>query len=78
MRSVFERFQRQPNIMEDVQRLKNNPSQIGEMLLNTGRINREQYEQIKQMNNPKDICIYLMGQNEQFKQAVQMMRTLQS
>lgn len=80
MSSVFDRFrQRNPlSMMQDVKRLQNNPSEIGQMLFNTGKITREQFEQIKGMNNPKDICMYLMGQNEQFRNAVQMMRTLQS
>lgn len=80
MSSVFDRFRgNNPiNMMQDVKRLQQNPAEIGQMLLNTGKINRQQYEQIKGMNNPKDICVYLMGQNEQFRQAVQMMRTLQS
>lgn len=80
MSSVFDRFRgNNPlSMMQDVKRLQNNPAEIGQMLLNTGKINREQYEHIKGMNNPKDICVYLMGQNENFRNAVQMMRTLQS
>ena len=65
-------------MMQDIKRLQENPAEIGQMLLNTGRINQEQYNQIKGMNNPKDICVYLMGQNENFRNAVQMMKTLQS
>lgn len=80
MSSVFDRFrQRNPmNMMQDVKRLQSNPAEIGDMLLNTGKITKEQYQQIKCMNNPKDICMYLMGQNEAFRNAIQMMKTLQS
>lgn len=80
MSSVFDRFRgNNPlSMMQDIKRLQENPAEIGQMLLNTGRINQEQYNQIKGMNNPKDICVYLMGQNENFRNAVQMMRTLQS
>lgn len=80
MSSVFDRF-RQDNplsMMQEVKRLQQNPAEISQMLLKTGKINQEQYQQIKGMNNPKDICMYLMGQNENFRNAVQMMRTLQS
>lgn len=80
MSSVFDRFRgNNPlSMMQDIKRLQENPAEIGQMLLNTGRINQEQYNQIKGMNNPKDICVYLMGQNENFRNAVQMMKTLQS
>lgn len=77
MSSVFDKF-RQPNIMQEAMRLKDNPSEVADMMMRNGRITQEQYNQIKQMNNPKDICIYLMGQNEAFRNAVQAMRTLQS
>lgn len=77
---MFDRFRgNNPlSMMQDIKRLQENPAEIGQMLLNTGRINQEQYNQIKGMNNPKDICVYLMGQNENFRNAVQMMKTLQS
>lgn len=71
--SVYDRFRQQPNMMDDVQRLKENPSEIGEMLRNSGKINDEQYQQIKGMQNPKDICMYLMGQNPRFNQAMNML-----
>ena len=80
MSSVFDRF-RQNNpmsMLQDVKRLQNNPAEIGDMLLSNGKITQEQYQQIKKMNNPKDICIYLMGQNEAFRHAIQTMKTLQS
>ena len=62
MSSVFDRF-RQNNpmsMLQDVKRLQNNPAEIGDMLLSNGKITQEQYQQIKKMNNPKDICIYLI------------------
>lgn len=74
--NVFDRFRNQSNMMDDVQRLQRNPSEIGDMLLNSGRINEEQYQQIKGMNNPKDICMYLMNQNPRFNQAMNMLSNL--
>lgn len=71
--NVFDRFRNQSNMMDDVQRLQRNPSEIGDMLRNSGRINEEQYQQIKGMNNPKDICMYLMNQNPRFNQAMNML-----
>ncbi len=79
MSSVFDRFRSpQLNMIKEAQRLAHNPSQVADIMLNNGKITKEQYNQLKNMNNPKDMCIYLMGQNEQFKQAVETMRTLQS
>lgn len=79
MSSVFDRFRNpQLNMIKEAQRLANNPSQVADIMLNNRKITREQYDKLKSMNNPKDMCIYLMGQNEQFKQAVETMRTLQS
>jgi hypothetical protein len=79
MSSVFDRFRNpQLNMIKEAQRLAHNPSQVADIMLNNGKITKEQYNQLKNMNNPKDMCIYLMGQNEQFKQAVETMRTLQS
>jgi hypothetical protein len=80
MSSVYDRFRGNTpfGMMENVKRLKQNPAEIGDMLFNTGKITKEQYQQIKGMNNPKDICMYLMGQNEAFRNAVQTMKTLQS
>lgn len=79
MSSVFDRFRNpQLNMIKEAQRLAHNPSQVADIMLNNGKITKEQYSQLKNMNNPKDMCIYLMGQNEQFKQAVETMRTLQS
>lgn len=71
--SVYDRFRQQPNMMDDVQRLRQNPSEIGEMLKNSGKINEEQYQQIKGMSNPKDICMYLMNQNPRFNRAMNML-----
>jgi hypothetical protein len=74
--NVYDRFRQQPNMMDDVQRLRQNPSEIGEMLKNSGKINEEQYQQIKGMSNPKDICMYLMNQNPRFNQAMNMLSNL--
>lgn len=80
MSSVYDKFRgNNPfSMMQDIKRLQENPAEIGQMLLNKGRINQEQYNQIRGMNNPKDICVYLMGQNENFRNVIQMMKTLQS
>lgn len=74
--NVYDRFRQQPNMMDDVQRLRQNPSEIGEMLKNSGKINEEQYQQIKGMSNPKDICMYLMNQNPRFNQVMNMLSNL--
>lgn len=80
MSSVFEKF-RQPNgqanianIMSQFRQVQQDPSQIGQLLFNTGRISKDQFEHIKKMNNPRDIGMYLLGQSEQFKQAYNAMQ----
>lgn len=80
MTSVFDKFRSNNplNMIQEIKRIQQDPSQIGQMLFNNGRITQSQYETIRTMNNPKDICVYLMGQNEQFRNAVQTMKTLQS
>lgn len=84
MSSVFDRFRNQNgtanlvNIMQEFNRVKQNPAEIGDLLLNTGRINKNQYEHIKDMKNPREIGMYLLNQNEGFKQAYETMKTLQS
>ena len=81
MSSVFEKFRQSngqaniANIMAQFKQVQQNPSQIGQLLFNTGRINKDQFEHIKKMNNPRDIGMYLLGQNEQFKQAYNMMKS---
>lgn len=74
MSSVFDKF-RGNNMMQDIQRLKENPAEIADMLYNTGKITKEQYQHIKGMN-PKDICMYLMQSNPNFQNAVSMMRMM--
>lgn len=66
MNSVFDRFRR-PNVISMFRSIQQNPSQIGDMLLKSGKIDNEQYERIKSMNNPKDICEYLMQNNSDFQ-----------
>ena len=73
MSSVFDRF-RQPtgkpnifNIMKEYQKVQQNPSEIGDMLLNVGRINQEQYEHIKKMSSPREIGEYLLNNNSDFQ-----------
>ena len=74
MNNIFNRF-RQPNgqpnvfnIMQQFRQVQQNPSQIGQLLYNTGRINQQQLQDIQKMSNPRQIGEYLMGQNPQFKQ----------
>ena len=74
MNSIFNRF-RQPNgqpnvfnIIQQFRQVQQNPSQIGQLLYNTGRINQQQLQDIQKMSNPRQIGEYLMGQNPQFKQ----------
>ena len=73
MGSVFDRF-RQPsgqnnfmNILKDYQKIKQNPSEIGEMLLKVGKIDQNQYENIKKLNNPTEIGEYLLNNNKDFQ-----------
>lgn len=80
MSSVFDRF-RQPNgqanianIMNQFRQVQQNPAQIGQLLFDSGRITKEQLEHIKGMNNPRDIGMYLLNQNKDFKQAYDTMK----
>lgn len=73
MGSVFEKF-RQPtgqknvfNILKKYQQIKQNPSEIGEMLLKAKKIDQNQYEHIKKMNNPREIGEYLLNNNKDFQ-----------
>ena len=73
MKSVFDRF-KQPsggnnvfNLIKEYQRIKQNPSEIGDMLLKSGRINKEQYEHIKTMKNPSEIGNFLLNNNKDFQ-----------
>lgn len=47
-------------IMQMAAQLKSNPAMIGQFLLNQGRINMNQYNEIQQLNgNPQQIVNYL-------------------
>ena len=66
MSSVFDRF-RKPNIISEFRSIQQNPSRIGDMLLKSGKIDQGQYDKIKTMNNPKEICEYLLNNNSEFQ-----------
>ena len=74
MSSVFDRFRQssgQPNmvnIMKAFRQVQQNPSSIGQMLFNAGRIDEKQLKDIQQMNNPRQIGEYLLGNSAPFKQ----------
>ena len=74
MSNVFDRFRYpsgQPNmvnIMQQFRQVQQNPAQIGQLLYNSGRINKEQLQEIQKMTNPRQIGEYLLNQNSQFKQ----------
>ena len=72
--NIFDKF-RQPNgqpnmfnIMQQFRQVQQNPSQIGQLLYNSGRINQQQLQDIQKMSNPREIGEYLLNQNPQFKQ----------
>lgn len=72
--NIFDKF-RQPNgqpnmfnIMQQFRQVQQNPSQIGQLLYNSGRINQQQLQDIQKMSNPREIGEYLLNQNLQFKQ----------
>lgn len=69
MSSVFDRF-RQPNSMMNVlnsfRSIQNDPRNICDMLLKSGKINEEQYNAMKSMNSPKEMCEYLLNNNADF------------
>lgn len=49
------------NIMSQIQQLKNNPNGIFDLLKNSGRLNNEQLQAIRNMKSPEEIGQYLMG-----------------
>lgn len=71
MNSVFDKFRPQRNNMFDVikeyRKIQQNPSQIGDMLFKSRKINKEQYEHIKNMNSPREIGEYLLNSNKDFQ-----------
>ena len=61
-------------ILQYVNTLKQNPSQISQFLLNQGRINKQQYDEIQQMgigSNPQAIGQYLMNRGMMNKNQVE-------
>lgn len=69
--SLFQRFNAlnqqantggQRNMLSQFMNLKNNPSQIVDMLLQSGKITQQQYAELQQYkNNPEQIGMYLMN-----------------
>lgn len=63
----------QPNILAQYMQLQNNPGGIIDILLQNGKINQAQYNDLqKYKNNPQMICAYLMnnGNNGQLNQII--------
>lgn len=71
MNSVFSKFcQSQKGFFEmltEYRKLQNNPSAIGQLLFNAGRISQEQLADIEKMNSPKQIGEYLLQNNSDFQ-----------
>lgn len=49
------------NVMQIAGKLRQDPSQIGQLLMDSGRINQDQYRAISQMQKPSEIGTYLMN-----------------
>ena len=59
-------------MIQQVRQARQNPNILGDMLLQNGKINQQQYEAIKQMNgNPQKIGEYLMQVGAMPQQQVQ-------
>jgi len=73
MNSVFDKFKHVSNkpsilnIVQEYRRIQQNPSEIGDVLLKVGRIDKNQYDHIKTMNSPKEIGEYLLNSNKDFQ-----------
>ena len=60
------------NLLQQIQMLKNNPSGIGQILYQNGKINQQQFGEIQKMQSPEQITNYLLNNNimnnQQFNQ----------
>lgn len=60
------------NMVQQIRNMQQNPNQLADLLMNSGKINQQQYEQIKQFNgNPQKIGEYLMQTGTMPQQQVQ-------
>ena len=63
------------NILQMAQQMRQNPSQITQMLYQNGKINKEQFEQMQGLNSPQEIGQFLLNNNilpsNQFQQLQQ-------
>lgn len=50
-------------IAQTVQRIKQNPSQLGQLLFDHGKINEEQLQDINRLGDPSQIGNYLINNN---------------
>ena len=60
----FRAMNRVQNLMDmanQAKQFQKNPSKIGKVLFDNGRISQEQYDAIKDMNSPSQIGNYLMN-----------------
>lgn len=72
------------NLLQQIQMLKNNPSGIGQILYQNGKINQQQFGEIQKMTSPEQITNYLLNNNvmnnQQFNQlknqAMQLMNQI--
>lgn len=49
------------NVMQIAGKLRQDPAQIGQLLMDSGRISSAQYEEIRKMKSPSEIGQYLMN-----------------
>lgn len=61
------------DIANKAKQLQGNPSGIGKLLLDNGRINQDQYNAIKDMQSPSQIGNYLMNNGILGQQQVNQM-----
>ena len=60
------------NTIQQIQKIRQNPNQLGDLLLQNGKITQQQYEEISRMNgNPQQIGQYLMQSGTMTQQQVQ-------
>lgn len=67
-------FQNMKQMMQQIQTIRNDPSQLGPLLVKQGRITKQDYEQMQQMgiaNNPQAMGQYMMNRGMINQQQVQ-------
>ena len=64
---------RMMDVVKQARQAQNDPSMIGKLLLDNGRISKEQYKEIKNMNSPSQIGNYLMNSGVLNQQQINQM-----